>query len=104
MTIKSTNARDFGLSGMVDDLEVRFAIAEEPNLLEREKRIDALKWNWLEEHTFFNYFSVERVLAFFIRCQLLQRWNGLTPEAGEKVFRGLLDEMQQQAHFEKSAS
>ena len=102
-SIKSTNARDFGLTGVIDNLELLFTIAEEPNLLEREKRIDALKWAWLEEQTFFHYFSIERVLAFFIRCQLMQRWSGLTPEEGEKVFRSLLDEMKQQVHFQKTA-
>lgn len=97
--LRATNARDFGVTGLIDDVERIFAIAEEPNLLEREKRTDALKWAWLEEHTFFSYFGIERVLAFWLRCELLNRWSGLSVEQGKEIFRNLLQDLKQGVKF-----
>lgn len=91
--IRKNNTRDFGLTGIFDDLDALMLLAEEPNLLERERKIDQLKWNWLEEHTFFHYFSVERVLAFWLKCEMLHRWDNLTAENGQQIFRQLLDEL-----------
>jgi len=64
-TIRQSNARDFGLSGMFDQLEVLMRIAEETDLLEREKKIDALKWEWLDENTFFHYFGWKKYLLLY---------------------------------------
>lgn len=93
--LRTTHARDFGLTGIFDQLELVIRIAEEPNLLEREKKLDALRWNWLEEHTFFNYFTIEKVLAFVIKTEMLHRWKFLSQEAGEQVFRELLGSLKQ---------
>ncbi len=98
-TIRNNSSRDFGLTGIFEDLDAVMAIAEEKNLLERERKLDALKWAWLEEHTFFNYFTIERVLSFYLRCELLHRWDGLTMEKGQEIFRSLLDEMKKGVKF-----
>jgi hypothetical protein len=93
--LRSSHARDYGISGLFDQLELVLRIAEEPNLLEREKKLDALRWNWLEEQTFFNYFTVEKVLAFVLRTEMLHRWKLLSREQGEVVFRDLLESLKQ---------
>jgi len=93
--LKTTHARDFGIAGLFDQLEVVLRIAEDENLVEREKKLDALRWNWLEEHTFFNYFTVEKVLAFVLKTELLHRWKLLSFEKGETVFRELLNSLKQ---------
>ncbi|HKL95836.1 MAG TPA: DUF2764 family protein [Paludibacteraceae bacterium] len=92
-TIRKSNTHDFNLSGLFEQVEAIMTIAENKNLLKREKAIDSLKWEWLEEHTFFNYFTIERVLAFYLRCELLHRWDDLTPENGQEIFRQLLDDL-----------
>ncbi|MDO4190997.1 MAG: DUF2764 family protein [Bacteroidales bacterium] len=98
--LRSSNARDFGLIGQFDDVDKFLSVAEEPNPLDREHKMDALKWAWLEEHTFFDHFSVENVLSYWIRCELLHRWDCLSVEQGKEVFRGLLNEMKKDIHFE----
>ena len=99
-TIRQSNARDFGLSGMFDQLEVLMRIAEETDLLEREKKIDALKWEWLDENTFFHYFGVEKVLAFVLKVEMLERWRMLSVEKGAQIFRELLAGMKQGVKFD----
>lgn len=100
-TLRKSNARDFGLGGMFDQLDEVLRISEESNLLVREKMIDELKWNWLDEHTFFDYFSIERVLAFVLKCELINRWKPLTQEKGTKVFREMLDSLKEDVKFEE---
>lgn len=99
-TIKSSNARDFGLSGLFSQLEIVIRIAEENDLLEREKKIDALKWAWLEENTFFNYFSIEKILAYVLKIEMLERWKPLSVEKGTQIFRELLAGMKEGVKFE----
>ena len=41
-------------------------ISEIEELVEREKKIDLLKWNWMEDAVFFNYFTVERIFRVFV--------------------------------------
>jgi len=100
VALKSSNARDFGLVGIFDQLDVVLRIAEETDLLEREKKIDALKWAWLEENTFFSYFSIEKVLAYVLKIEMLERWKPLSVENGTKIFRELLLGMKVGVKFE----
>lgn len=100
-TIRMSNARDFGLTGVFDQLEVLMRIAEEPNLLEREKKIDALKWEWLEENSFFNYFGVEKVLMYVLKVQMVERWKTLSIEKGAQIFRQILADLKSEVKFEE---
>ena len=102
LAIKTSNARDFGLAGLFEQLDVVLRIAEENDLLEREKKIDALKWAWLEENTFFNYFSIEKVLAYVLKIEMLERWKPLSVEKGTQIFRELLVGMKEGVKFETS--
>lgn len=98
--IRVSNARDFGLTGLFDDYELVMRISEEQDLLEREKKIDALKWAWLDENTFFNYFTVEKILAFVLKIEMVERWKMLSVEKGAQIFRQLLAELKEGVQFE----
>lgn len=99
-TIRASNARDFGLIALFEQLDLVLRITEEADLLEREKKIDALKWAWLEEHTFFNYFTIEKVLAFVLKAEMIERWKPLTVEKGTHIFRELLGSLKEGVSFE----
>ena len=92
-SLKTSSQRDFGLTGTIDDLDTFQRIADEPDLFEREKRIDLLKWQWLDEQTFFKYFSIDRVFAYLIKLEIIERWVSLDPVEGEKIFRELIDNL-----------
>lgn len=91
--LRTSSSRDWGLSGTIDYLETVQRIAEETDVLERERKIDLLKWNWLEEQTFFHYFSVERLFAYLIRLEIIERWHSLNKEIGEKQLREMISRM-----------
>lgn len=81
------------LAVLVPDLKEVVEIAEIGNLLDREKHIDALRWQWLEDRTLFEVFNIEAVLAYYLKASILHRWDNLTVEEGEKVFRDLVADM-----------
>lgn len=90
---KGLPQKDFGLNGVLDNLQEILALVESDNLMEREKSLDALRFMWLEEKTRFVNFSIENVLAYWLQNKMLNRWAILTVEEGEKVFREMVAEM-----------
>jgi hypothetical protein len=98
-TIRESNSKDFGLAAIFPYLDDVLHIAEEANLYESERRIDALRWKWLEEHSFFKYFTVEKVFAYLLQLEMIERWVKLSQETGLKIFRDFVQELQQSFEF-----
>lgn len=80
--LRTSTARDFGLGTEVDYLDQLMKISEVEELVEREKKIDQLRWNWMEEATFFNYFTIERLFVFLLQLEMIERWLSLDKERG----------------------
>ena len=101
--LRTSGARDFGLTGEVDFLDQLVKISETEELVEREKKIDQLRWNWMEEATFFNYFTVERLFVFLLQLEMIERWISLDKEKGNQLFRSIIatlkDEVKIPAEF-----
>lgn len=101
--LRTSGARDFGLVGEVDVLEQLVKISETEELVEREKKIDQLRWNWMEEATFFDYFTIERLFVFLLQLEMIERWISLDKEKGSQLFRSIIatlkDEVQIPAEF-----
>ena len=97
--LRTSNARDFGLGDAVDYLPDLWRIAEETDLMVREKKVDLLKWEWAEEHTFFKPFDIESVFAYLLKLEMIERWVMLDKATGEKTFREIVgsDEERQRA-------
>lgn len=91
--LRTSNARDFGLGEEVDYLPELQRIAEETDLMVREKKVDLLKWKWLEEHTFFKTFDIESVFAYLLKLEMIERWVTLDKATGEKTFRQIVGAM-----------
>lgn len=90
-TIRKSMARDFDLSSDLDYVEEVIRISEMQDLIEREKRFDILKWNWIDDNTFFEYFSIEKVLSFLLKIEIVERWITFDKETGSKKFREIID-------------
>ncbi|MDR1676084.1 MAG: DUF2764 domain-containing protein [Tannerella sp.] len=90
---RTSGARDFGLGDTWEYLPAVQRIAEEPDLLTRERKIDRLKWDWLEEHTVFKTFTVESLLAWLLKLEMIERWTTLDRAAGERAFRQVIGAM-----------
>jgi hypothetical protein len=88
--LKTSGARDWGLSYAIGYLDSLMAILEDSDLASRERKIDLLKWNWLEENSFFNYFSIEKLFVFVEKLLMVERWAVLDKEKGQQLFRTLI--------------
>lgn len=97
---KNLPQKDFGLAGVMDNLPEIMAVVEVENLREREKRLDAIRFIWLEDTTRFNVFSIENVFAYYLEALMLHRWSILTVEQGEKIFRELVADMKKGVRLE----
>ena len=100
--LRTSNAKDFGLSATLPEIDDILRLSEVEDLYEREKKTDALRWNWLEEKTLFNYFEAENVFAYWLQAQMLFRWDILNKEEGTRIFRELIADMKRDIHFDKN--
>lgn len=97
--LRTSNARDFGLGTEVDFLDQLLKISEVEELVEREKKIDQLRWNWMEETTFFNYFTIERLFVFLLQLEMIERWLSLDKERGSQLFRSMIDKLKDEVQI-----
>ena len=88
-----TTQKDFGLNELAGDYQAVLALAQIEDLMAREKAMDAIRFEWLQERTEFDFFSPEMVFAYYLEVQMLHRWSILTVEQGEQIFRELVADM-----------
>ena len=97
--LRSSNARDFGLADDLEYFEQLVRINDTIDLVEREKKIDLLKWNWMEDNTFFNYFTIEKIFVFLMKLEMIERWVSLDKEKGNELFRQLIDQLKDEVQI-----
>ena len=97
--VRTSNARDFGLTEMLEYFEPVLRISEIDELVEREKKIDLLKWNWMEDAVFFNYFTVERIFVFLLKLEMIGRWISMDKEKGSELFRQIIDKLKDEVQI-----
>lgn len=66
-------------------------ISEEESLSLRQRKLDDLKWSFLDTVTFSDSFSLNAMMAYLLRLQILERWCGLDKAQGEEKFRAIVD-------------
>lgn len=64
-----------------------------PDLLSRERGLDSLMWDKINEITTFDYFDLEAILGFIARLHIIGRWFALDEKTGREIFRRLVDEV-----------
>jgi len=60
---------------------------------ERENAIDKILWAYLDEHTFFHYFTIEKILSYIIKLGIVERWMKLDAETGKALLNKLIEEL-----------
>lgn len=95
--IRTNNTKDFDLGAELDYVSELMKIVDCEDPVEKEKKIDAFKWIWLEEQTFFNVFSIEAVFAYLCKMSMLNRWEKLDVEKGQATFRQIIENLRGEA-------
>lgn len=84
---------DFGLRGESALMDKVMHALDSGNLLDREKRIDQLRWNLIEETNTFVYFNIDKLLGFWIKAEIVARWIKLDPATGEALLKQYFTEL-----------
>ncbi len=91
--LRTSAARDFGLSTTIDYLETVQRLSENEQLQEREHQLDEMRWAWLEENSVFHYFTIERLFVFLQKLDIIARWAKLDSEKGMQRYTELVEEL-----------
>ena len=68
-------------------------ILEGHDILARERGIDDLYWDKIDEITLFDYLNFDKILGMIVKMMIIRRWLILDEEAGRQMFKKLVDEV-----------
>ncbi|HOK60329.1 MAG: DUF2764 family protein [Tenuifilum sp.] len=88
-----SQAADFGLKREVDYIDRLIQATDISDVLERERKLDLIKWDMSVEFTTWDYFNINFILGFFVRAGIVHRWLKLDAKTGEELFRKLFDDL-----------
>ena len=91
--LRTSGARDFGLTGTLEYIEEVQRMNENSRLQEREHQLDDMRWRWLEDNSVFCYFSVERLFVFLQKLVIIERWDKLDAESGMERYNEMIAEL-----------
>lgn len=97
--LSRSNARDFGIDSDFPMLDQILKAIDEDDLKEFEKKIDRIKWDYLDEEVFFHYFTIEKVFSFIVKLSIVERWMSLDKETGQELFNELIKNMEASYEF-----
>ena len=90
------NGEDFMVELPEADFEEEKQIQEilaDADFVDREQRMDELKWEKASDIARMDYFNMNAILAFLVKAKTVQRWAELDPEKGTEMFKKLVDEV-----------
>lgn len=79
-----------------DDFEERQevdSILGGKDILARERSLDDLCWQKVEDITTFNYFDLDAILGFIVKMKIVDRWFKLDEQTGREYFRTLVSQV-----------
>jgi len=68
-------------------------ILEGNDILARERGIDDLYWDKIDEITLFDYLNFDRILGVVVKMMIIRRWLLLDEQTGREMFKKLVDEI-----------
>lgn len=92
--LKSSHAADFGLGKESYILENILRIYEQNDALWRERGYDIFVAKWIDEHNFFESFSIDRILGYYCTLRIIHRWIKADAELGKELFKQTLASLQ----------
>ena len=68
-------------------------ILEGHDILSRERGIDDLYWEKIDEITLFDYLNFDKILGMAVKMMIIRRWLILDEVTGREMFKKLVDEV-----------
>ena len=95
--LEHANQHDFDLAGDFEYVKELMHCADTEDPVEKERQIDALRWNWLEEQTFLEPFDINALFSYLARTEMLERWALLDVEQGKARFTEIIENLRGEA-------
>lgn len=97
--LRTSNSKDFGVTMEYPYAEKVISLMNNSSLVERERGLDLLLWDYIEETVVYEYFSMEKVLSFMLELMIVERWSKMNSESGRKVFMEVVDKFRRSFEF-----
>jgi hypothetical protein len=68
-------------------------ILADADFVQREQKMDELKWEKASDIARMDYFNMNAILAFLVKAKTVQRWAELDAEKGQEMFQKLVKEI-----------
>ena len=68
-------------------------ILADADFVQREQKMDELKWEKASDIARMDYFNMNAILAFLVKAKTVQRWAELDTAKGEEMFKKLVQEI-----------
>ncbi len=68
-------------------------ILADTDFVQREQKMDELKWEKASDIARMDYFNMNAILAFLVKAKTVQRWAELDPDKGTEMFHKLVKEI-----------
>ncbi len=96
LSLSNPDADDMGME--IEEPEFKEAarlqaILEGSDILARERGIDDLYWDKIDELTIFDYLNFDRILGVVVKMMIIRRWLQLDEQTGREMFKRLVDEI-----------
>ncbi|TCN62717.1 DUF2764 family protein [Acetobacteroides hydrogenigenes] len=93
VALSHSQALDFGMRGELPLMDKLMPILEISNLFEREKKIDMLRWDFIDEANIFNYFNIDKVMGYLLKAEIIDRWVKFDPVLGDALLKKYFNEL-----------
>ena len=78
---------DFGLRSDIPFMDKLMQAIDTADIIERERKFDMLRWDFIDEQNTFSYFNVDKVLGFMIKAMIIDRWSKIDSKVGEELLK-----------------
>jgi hypothetical protein len=96
LSMRDPEAEDTGLEPEAPEFKEQArlqSILEGNDILARERGIDDLYWDKIDELTLFDYLNFDKILGMVAKMMIIRRWLILDEETGRAMFKKLVDEV-----------
>lgn len=92
--LERSSAADFGLRGELPYIDaVIAAVNDESNMVEKEHKIDLIRWEQAIDLAAQSYFDINAILSYLVRVNIVARWAKLDQQRGREMFSRILSEL-----------
>lgn len=101
--LSRSSAADFGLKGEITYIDSLIGtLSDNENLLDKEHRMDMIRWGIAEEIATFDYFNIGFLLSYVVRLSLVHRWSRLDEQRGREMFSRLVASLGATEHIRQA--